>query len=222
MSDRIRLIDYPAEDVRAVQEAVKAHWPRGIAEVDDYSSARQIKVHGTPWRASIDGQDASRVLILRILERLYDRGWVMQAGIDMIRKESDKDTLVMRKQTPPPPPCDWLCVSFDSSDKLKIVGSPPEALSQAIVGLYGGSIQRHEITAERLKIKFNGMPWRPNGRDTVTTRKMLLRLIKTLEEFGFTIYASIDISDSTDKGETDVLVVQRQKGWVPGMPIFHR
>ncbi|KAH6669708.1 hypothetical protein F5X68DRAFT_265170 [Plectosphaerella plurivora] len=221
-SDRIRLIDFPPPDFTAVQDVVKKTWHEGIARSDGYGSSREIKLNGYPWRADIDGQDASRVLILRILECLFNRGWVMQASIDMIRKESDKDTLVLRWQNPPPPPCDWLCVSFDSSDKLKIVGNPPKALSQALIAMYGSSIQRHEVTPQRLKIKFNGMPWRPNGTDTVTTRKMLLQLIKKLEEFGYTIYSAMDISDSTDKGETDVLIVQREKTWTPGTPIFHR
>lgn len=222
MLDRIRLIDFPVSDVLAIQELVKTNWAPGVKAVENYGDARQIRMHGSPWSASYNGNDDARVLILRILERLYDLGWVMQASIDLVRKDVDKDTLVMRRQTPPPPPCDWLCVSFDTIDRLKIVGGPPRDLSDAIIELFRGRLRSEEVTPERLKIKFSSAVWVPQGEDTVTTRRLLLQLIQKLEEFGFTIYASLDMSNGREGRETDVMIVQRQRNWVPGAPIFHR
>ena len=61
----------------------------------------------------------------------------------------------------------------------------------------------------------------PSGEETVATRLMLLSLLESLEECGFTVYAAIDIQSSTEQ-ETDVLICHRQKDWTPGAPIWHR
>ncbi len=47
-------------------------------------------------------------------------------------------------------------------------------------------------------------------------------MLQTLEEFGYSVYSSIDQVDGQDGSETDVLVVHRQKDWAPGMPVRHR
>lgn len=58
--------------------------------------------------------------------------------------------------------------------------------------------------------------------DTVTTRLLLLKLLEVLETFGFSLYASIDHQSSSDGNEADLLILHRQRDWVPGAPIFHR
>lgn len=50
---------------------------------------------------------------------------------------------------------------------------------------------------------------------------MLLTLLEALEEWGFTVYASIDMS-SHEERETDVLICQRQRDWKRGAPVWHR
>lgn len=82
-------------------------------------------------------------------------------------------------------------------------------------------IQRHEINADRLKIKFVGTPWMPTGEETVETRLMLLELLECLESCGFTVYAAVDMQSNTER-QTDVVICQRQRGWTPGAPIWHR
>lgn len=132
------------------------------------------------------------------------------------------DTLVFRYQSPPPPPCDWLSISFDRHDRLKLVDTPPPDLAAAILGIYGSSVSRHDMKPGCFEIKFHGSPWWPSGEETVTTRLMLLRLLEVLERFGYSLYASLDMMNSSEGHETDVLVVHRQKNWVPGTPIWHR
>jgi hypothetical protein len=91
-----------------------------------------------------------------------------------------------------------------------------------VLQLFKGEIRRREVTPERLKIHLAGLPWSPSGTDTVKTRITLLRLIETLERYGFTIYATVGSKGDDEEGSTDVLVCQRQKDWVPGAPIWHR
>ncbi|KAM0276747.1 hypothetical protein ACHAQH_006458 [Verticillium albo-atrum] len=221
-SDRIRLIDFPETDVNTIVDAVKRHWAKGISRVEPYAGAREMKLNGTPWSYNSIGVDEPRILMLRLLEQLFKMGWVLQLNIDVVRKECDKDSLIFRKQDPPPPPCDWLCISFDRSDKFKIIGGPPKVMCEELISAWSKGIREQELTADRLKIKFNRTPWMPSGEETVDTRRKLILLLQVLEKHGFSTYAALDIHNSNEGSDTDVLFVSRQRGWVPGMPVWHR
>lgn len=140
----------------------------------------------------------------------------------MTRAHKYIDSLVFRKQEPAPSPCDWIAVSFDSNDKLKIIGSPPPELVTRLLQAFSVEIQRHEATADRVKIKFWGHPWTPSGQDTVTTSLKLLSLLEVLEICGFTLYGTVGARHEDDTASADIMVCQRQKDWIPGAPILHR
>ncbi|GKU05674.1 hypothetical protein FLAG1_08577 [Fusarium langsethiae] len=181
MNDRIRLINFTQVEVEAVKQVVKTRWKPGLVQTRPYGESTEVWVRGRPWANDSNGNDDARRLILWILETLFDLGWVMQCSLDITRKSDSKDTLIFRKQDPTPPPCDWICISFDNSDKLKIVDSPPKDLTDAILQTFGRDVRRREITAEKFKIHLGIQPWEPSGTDTVTTRLLLLRLVETLE-----------------------------------------
>ena len=132
------------------------------------------------------------------------------------------DSLVFRQQFPPPPPCEWLCISFDRSDRLKFVEAPSDELAAAVLQTLGPNVSRTELSGGCLEIKFRGSPWRPSGTETVATRVMLLRLLETMERFGYSLYGSLNQESGNEGREADVLYLHRQKNWTPGMPVFHR
>ncbi|KAK2932015.1 hypothetical protein FoTM2_006472 [Fusarium oxysporum f. sp. vasinfectum] len=191
MFDRIRLINFTEAEVSGIKEVVAARWSPGLAHVQPYGESMEFRLRGRPWLHRSGGNDDSRRLMLRILEKLFDMGWVLQGSMEITLKSESKDSLIFRKQDPIPPPCDWICISFDNSDKLKIVDSPPKDLTDAILQKFGRDVRRSEITSDRVKMHLANMPWNPSGTDTVTTRIILLKLIETLERCGFTIYATI-------------------------------
>lgn len=133
------------------------------------------------------------------------------------------DSLIFRYQNPAPPPCDWLSISFDWTDKMKIVDAPPGDLAEALIAEFKAKyrLKSHELEGGRLKLKFHGQPWQASGEETVMSRMLLLSLLGILERFGYSLYASIDQVNGSGI-EADVLVVTRQKGWKPGLPIWHR
>ncbi|KAF4337307.1 hypothetical protein FBEOM_8820 [Fusarium beomiforme] len=235
-SDRIRLINFTEAEVLGIEEVIATHWPQGVVHIKPYGEAMEFWLRGRPWSHRAGGNDDSRRLILRILEKLFDMGWVLQGSMEMTIKSVSKgkiftrimgwtdhlDTLIFRKQDPVPPPCDWICISFDNSDKLKIVDAPPKDLTDAILQTFGRDVRRREITDDRFKVHLADVPWNPSGTDTVKTRILLLKLIETLERFGFTIYATIGSKGEDEEGAQDLLVCQRQKDWAPGAPIWHR
>lgn len=245
--DLIRFIGFSTPETNAIRGVLGSMWP--IRGVRAYGGSVEIKFKGYPWKQKHDGEDNTRRLIRRMLEALYDMGWVLQAAVDVTHKELDKGmvaiggdfagsrghdadselaaSLVFRYQNPPPPPRDWLSISFDRANKLKIVDAPPGDLTEALISEFRAKyrLKSRELESGRLKLKFHGQPWgdiwQTSGEDSVKSRMLLLSLLGILERFGYSLYASFDPMNSMDM-QTDVLVVTRQKGWTPGMPLWHR
>ncbi|KAH7161491.1 hypothetical protein EDB81DRAFT_683289 [Dactylonectria macrodidyma] len=221
LPDRMRLIQFPEVEMAAVYEVVKASWPLGIGHFRPHDRSREIKLNGYPWGADKNGNDDGRRLVLCILESLYNMGWVLETAVDVTMKKSSRDSLVFRRQNPVPPPCEWISISFNCGDKLKVLGAQPKELVDAILHVFSAGIERHEATSDRLKVKFKGYPWCPSEVDAVKTGVLLLALLDTLEHCGFTLYATTSVRFDSES-ESDVLVCQRQRDWIPGAPIWHR
>lgn len=89
-SDRIRFINFPSDDVTALKGVISTTWPKGIQDFRKYGQSDEFKLRGYPWGYDSRGDDRSRRLVRRMLETLFDRGWVLQAAIDLSKKELDK------------------------------------------------------------------------------------------------------------------------------------
>lgn len=90
MTDCIRFINFPREDVSALCNLIQTSWPKGAREPRPYGASQEVRLHGTPWSDDFSGNNNSRRLIRKILETLFDRGWILQAGVDMSKKDQDK------------------------------------------------------------------------------------------------------------------------------------
>lgn len=93
MMDRIRLINFPPQYIDVTRRAILDNWSLGIQEERPYGRSAEFKLRGTPWIFRLHGSDDSRRLILGILEALYDSGWILQAAVDLSKKDQDKGTL---------------------------------------------------------------------------------------------------------------------------------
>lgn len=97
-------------------------------------------------------------------------------------------------------------------------------MAEAIVQCFGPAVDKHQLTSSYLEIKFHGYPWAADGTQTLKTRFMVLRLLETLETCGFTLYTSVDHTNSrsaTDR-DAEIMIVHRPLDWVPGMPVWRR
>lgn len=92
MTDRMRFINFSAPETSALRSVLGSIWP--IQDVRAYGGADEIKFKGYPWQEKVNGDDKSRRLVRRMLEALYDMGWVLQAAVDVSRKELDKGMVV--------------------------------------------------------------------------------------------------------------------------------
>ncbi|OJD28100.1 hypothetical protein ACJ73_00497 [Blastomyces percursus] len=236
MTDRIRFLGFSSADVTQIYEIVRACWPKGIQSTREYGPSDEIRLCGNPWRPSAwfeDEKTAARRLVCGLLRGLYDMGWVLKSSVDVLKKEGNKGsvspcaalpayTLLFRFQQPPPPRSNWLCISFNKSDLLQLIDAP-KPLCQAMVNALGDKVQRTQFLESSFEIKFHGYPWKASGTETVETRLILLKVLDCLEQFGFTLYASInqDTNQSEQKTDADTWFCQQQTNWAPGAPIYH-
>lgn len=90
MYDLIRLINFTEVEVEAVKDVIKTRWEPGLGQTRPYGESTEICVSGKPWRYNYGGNDDSRRLLLGILERLFDLGWVVHCAVDVTRKSESK------------------------------------------------------------------------------------------------------------------------------------
>jgi hypothetical protein len=140
---------------------------------------------------------------------------------DISQKAQDKDLLIYR-EGPLPPPCQFLAISFNDSDRLRIISGsngpstpngPPYDVINAIKNVWGGNIQReqwkvhgvawefklagsvHEITNI---LMFSDLacrsPWWASGDEAIQVRMLLLDMLDQLTALGWESHASLDMT----------------------------
>jgi hypothetical protein len=96
MSDRIRLINFTEAEASGIKEVVTARWSLGLVHVKPYGESMELWLRGRPWSHRAGGNDDSRRLVLGILERLFDMGWVLQGSMEItLKSESKGKTLLL-------------------------------------------------------------------------------------------------------------------------------
>ncbi|KAJ4987502.1 hypothetical protein SVAN01_06959 [Stagonosporopsis vannaccii] len=224
-ADDLRFLHFPPQVVDQCRNTVQSVWKGGIQREGAYGNSYEFKLSGYPWSAmGSDAMDARR-LVAALLGTLHSMGWVLTLNTDVSKTISDKDTLLFRYQSPAPVPCDWCSISFSRADRLRLIDASPE-VCQALPARLGQEwVSKVSQYAPGIQeIKFHGYPWSAGGKETMRTRELLLTMLATLEEDGWTVYASIDQSASggaQNTSETDSWHCCRPKGWVKGAPVYH-
>lgn len=226
--DRLRFMGFAPSVLEGVRSTIRATYSRGLQSERVYGGAHEFKVHGRPWYGQ--GSDAiqSRILVREVLAYLFTQGYILHITTDISKKPDDKDTLIFRKQQSPPPPSDWLAISFNRYDKIRLIGAEVQLIDGVRSVLKSSQILQEEywkdVTSNAYEFKCKGYPWSPSGEATMATRMLLLRLFEALESQGWSMYASIDQNAAAGEheSETDSWYCVRNQAWEPGMPVFHR
>lgn len=142
MSDRIRLLQFPDTEVDAIRHIIKSKWRKGLQAERPYATSEEFKLYGNPWYGQSSDAIPARVLMREIFAYLYSVGWILHASTDISKKERDKDTLVFRKQQYPPPESEWISISFNQSDRMRLIGADEVRL---FLKLHVTSIIPHEL-----------------------------------------------------------------------------
>lgn len=227
MTDRIRMLRFPASTIEAVRKVIVANWPRGIQAVRLYAGSHEFKLRGKPWSVKpvpvnqgpdiddpTDEAMAAVRLMKGVLEELYNEGWVLHTSTNCLKKEYSKDTLVFRFQDLPPARCEWMSVAFVGGNCLRFIDAPQELVTSLLENLKL-EVRNHGWPSPVgiYTVKMVGCPWIPNGEQTMKTRLTLLKLIEGLEMHGFTMYTSINQFSNLPGGkEADVWHCFRKLG----------
>jgi hypothetical protein len=241
MTDRLRLINLPKSDIAAIESTIQTYWRNpsswvgatGIQDIRSYGQAHELKMHGRPWTYTVSSENMAepRRLVMRLLECLWDRGWIVKVATDVSSKPSDKDSILLRYQNPIPSKKLWMSLGFMQGDLLVISDPPPETSGSGfnflgnLIRNLGDKVQRHRsLPNNSYEIKFKGYPWLANGEDAVKQRLLLIQLLEILEVHGWSLYTSVRI-DSRPNAEqfsaADSWICQKDIDWAEGIPVYH-
>ncbi|WFD27663.1 hypothetical protein MNAN1_002664 [Malassezia nana] len=229
-SDMLRLIGFPDEVLTPVRNVIQQSWPYGVRSERMYGGSYEFRMHGYPWNCQGYEAVAARRLVRNLLATLCSLGWVMTFSVDLSKKMEDKDSMIFRYQSPPPPTCEWMSVSFSQWHCIRLYDAPSDlvkALAQDLAPVLR-SPTAYQHSPGVAELRCIGTPWYANGRATMTSRQIALQMVMTLEQHGFSVYASIDqklninYSNRYNHTETDTWHVCRPVDWRPGMPVFHK
>ncbi|KIV97911.1 hypothetical protein PV10_01611 [Exophiala mesophila] len=228
-TDRIRLLQFPLDEIEGVRTVIQRFWPKGIQDERIVNNSHEFKLNGNPWTGNSSSEKTpSRIVMREILAQLFSRGWILMVSTNISKNEYDQDTMFFRKQLTPPPPSEWIAISFNRKDRLRLIGAPQE-----VIAGFTGVLQRMNLFLDgQLKDQQNNMyefrctghPWKAMAEETMTTRQLFLKMLETLERHGFSLYASLNQNngDEDDSQQAESWYCVRDRDWVENKPVFHR
>eukprot|EP01063_Lacrimia_lanifica_P010384 TRINITY_DN1709_c0_g1_i1.p1 TRINITY_DN1709_c0_g1~~TRINITY_DN1709_c0_g1_i1.p1 ORF type:complete len:526 (+),score=66.01 TRINITY_DN1709_c0_g1_i1:63-1640(+) len=215
--DKLRVLHPTPGLVCSIRDAITGVWPCGIQEEHPLGDAHQFKLKGSPWHADGAGAVVSRLLVQAVLQAAARLGLELMVASDVSRAHSDASSFFFRAGPPPPFVESMVSLSTNDTDKLRLVGAPPE-LRDMLVGAVDGAIragwppgvQSRTIYHGAVQWKLAGNPWYAQGEETVHMRRMVCRLLEGLEQVGYTFYISADVSEKQILGDSDTLIFRYQ------------
>jgi hypothetical protein len=139
---------------------------------------------------------------------------------DISQKAMDKDILIFREGTLPPP-CQFLAITFNDNDRLRVINgsaSPstsnvaPNDVINAIKNVWNMNVQREQwkIPGVAWEFKLHGSvcrflyscfsdlvcrnPWWASGDESIQVRLLLLDMLDQLMGLGWDFHASLDMT----------------------------
>ncbi|KNE60069.1 hypothetical protein AMAG_05499 [Allomyces macrogynus ATCC 38327] len=135
-TDTLRVCGISSDnDFAAIRTAIASSWPRGIDRMKEYTRDAprgvrmfKFKLHGTPWVAQGPDAVSARRLVVAVFRTLLALGWRLALTSDTSKREHDKDAWILLRSAPyvVPDPTHVFAVSFNRSDRLRVIGGPDD------------------------------------------------------------------------------------------------
>ncbi|KNE55415.1 hypothetical protein AMAG_01311 [Allomyces macrogynus ATCC 38327] len=222
-TDTLRVCGISSDnDFAAIRTAIASSWPRGIDRMKEYTRDAprgvrmfKFKLHGTPWVAQGPDAVSARRLVVAVFRTLLALGWRLALTSDTSKREHDKDAWILLRSAPyvVPDPTYVFAVSFNRSDRLRVIGGPDDVpvLVRSVLDEYWARGLAHVRDYEgAVEFKLNGNPWHAYGtEESMAARWTVAQLLANLRNCGYTVYASIDMryNGSDDYSDIDSWVV---------------
>lgn len=182
----------------AVNNAIETAWLPGKQNTKKFELLQEqlteIKLKGNPWWSSGDETTGSRQLLAQIISNLSSIHWKFCASIN-IKGGTDSLFFIQHHQQEPIQTC---IVSMNRNDRLRLIGfdNDYQAVQQCINDFY--QRRNNAIKARAYhgstEFKLPGYPFHCSGSEAIKTRRLVNRLIETLQNNGYHALTGIDIS----------------------------
>ena len=203
-TDSLMVLNAPADLRQLFKDAISESWPLGIQKWSSFKNGvLVIKLRGHPWNPDGFGTVHSRVLLQAIISRLFLKNWNLYGNFNL---KSTANTLFfqydpnmvqgmmgVRGLQPPA----HFTISLNSNDLLRVIGAPESLLPvvrDVIQGCWFKGIQDSSRYAGSWQFKLRGTPWWAEGKETVESRFLILKLMEAMHACGWSLVASIDSS----------------------------
>ncbi|ORZ36383.1 hypothetical protein BCR44DRAFT_127179 [Catenaria anguillulae PL171] len=217
--DTVRFTGIDESTAQALQAAISGVWRLGIQE-SHWSGGTSVapkyyklKFRGNPWSGQGSEAVPARKLMVTILRTLLAHGWRVEATCDLSKSQWDKDSFVMMRVAPQYlGPSDMFAVSFNMSDRLRLIDAPEAVASvvhATVLEYWAQGIQGTFDYCGSLEYKLRGNPWLGYKDESIAARVMMAKVLARLKNIGYSLYASVDISMGHEGRDLDSWILIR-------------
>lgn len=193
-SDSLMVLNAPADLHQTFKDVIDKSWPRGIQRWSFENGVLLIKLNGNPWHPDGDETVHSRQLLQTLVNDLQARQWSLYGNSNL---KSGTNTLFFEHNPnialgQPSPP--HFTISLNKHDTLRLIGIPDSLISavrDVIQTCWRRGIQQESRYFESWEFKLRGNPWWASGEEAVDSRYLVLKLIESMQAYGWSIIASI-------------------------------
>lgn len=90
MTDRVRFLQFPEEDLDKFRDLIASSWKPGIQHCKPYNLSTEIKLKTNPWMVKEGGDPKALKLAQNLLSQAYDIGWLMEQEVTFCKKTYQK------------------------------------------------------------------------------------------------------------------------------------
>lgn len=240
-TDTLRLLNFPATLPAELEPVFLSSWQQGLESQSRLDQSYEFKFKGRPFGYFRSVHHVGGIRLMRdVLAFLHARGWILLTSMLCSRRYTAKDTLVFRRRggaeegtgTLPPAETEWLGLAPLGTDRLRVVYDAADAaagdgkaekdhdhlgvLITAVKGVLQelGYFEKGEWNHDSFEFALKGHPWQSRGEASVKKRIMLMRLLETMDERGWRLYATIIQRRGNDESrvmDTWYFVREREK-----------
>ena len=193
-TDSFMILNAPTQLHQTFKDVIGKSWPPGIQNWSLENGVLLIKLRGTPWRP--DGEETvnSRVLLQTLVNDLLLKQWNLYGNSNLKSNTNtlffEHDPNIMLGQYS----VNHFIISLNKHDTLRLIGVPDNlnfAIRDTIQTSWLRGIQGESRYFGSWEFKLRGNPWWASGEEAVDSRYLILKLIETLQAYGWSIIASI-------------------------------
>lgn len=210
--DSLMILNAPTDLHQLFKDAVERTWPSGIQKWTYENEVWLIKLKGYPWNP--DGEDTvySRALLQTIITDLFPRQWKLYGNSNL--KSAANTFFFEHDPNMPPgqPSPQQFTISFNSYDLLRMIAAPDSIVSAVrdiIQNTWLKGIQKESRYAGSWEFKLKGTPWWASGTEAVESRFLVLKVMESLQAYGWSPVTAID-SSRKDSDKSALLFRQSQ------------